>query len=115
MQIWRYLLMMEAERRFYEAGNPRSRFQVTNVGLYRSDPYRMLAALLSDHVAQRAGFNRVTHGCSRSMCLDIADLSRIDVSRGTYPPNQSFLRFAVRNCNAGGPSILVDAASPDQR
>ena len=77
VQVLRYHPALHHERRLYQSGNPRGRFQVSDVGLYRADQDRAVGrAFPAVDVGHGVQLDRVSDRRSRPVCFEVVDLRR---------------------------------------
>src|SRR6266705_1523672 len=107
MDLSRNLPIFQAEQDFDQARHSGSSFQVTDIGLDRTEHTLLICgARFPEHLRYGLDLDRVTQGRAGAMRFDIAQLV------GRYPgplqglTDASLLGKPVRNGDPRGPSVL---------
>ena len=106
------LLVFQHQQRLAHRCNAGRGFQVTQVGLARTDD-QILIASRPKHAPQRLRFRRIANCGARAVSFDILHLRRIDARIRIHIAQQVFLRFRVRHGNTAGAPVLIRAAAND--
>ncbi len=104
----------QREHHLDHAGHAGRRLGVTDVGLDRPEPERVLPSG-AVRGQQRLGLDRVAEPCSGAVSLDRVHVGRRESRVGEGVGDQSLLRRAVRGGQPVGRPVGVDRAAPQDR
>ena len=97
-----------------EAGDPRSRLQMTHVRLDRADQQRPLGGTTRpEDVRHRPQLDGVADRRSRAVGLQVVDLCRRDGRPAQRLGDDELLRLPVRHGESGAGPVLVQRRTPD--
>jgi hypothetical protein len=112
MQVCGNLTMLQHEHGLDQARNARRAFEVTDVGLDRTQVARDGAAL-SQRVCKRLHLDRVAECRASTMSLNIADGSSVDACIAKGAPDDGTLRQAIWSGDTVSMTVLVHRRAAD--
>src|SRR6266704_3679947 len=100
MELRGDLAVFQTEQHLNQASHPRGGFQVTNIGLYRTEYARVIrGTCFPQHLRYCLDFNWVTQGRTSTVSFDVAQL--VSRNPGLYQSltDDRLLCKSVRNSN----------------
>ena len=108
----RDLALLEGHGDLDDAGQAGCSLGVTEVALDGADQEGSALGLLED-TGHGLNFDRVTHGCTSSMALNVVGLVEAKTSLGIGLADDGFLTISARQGNAIGLAVGVDGSTTD--
>src|SRR5579864_9055809 len=107
MQMGWDLPMFQGQRNFYQACHSRCRFQMPEIGFYRTDDTPLgRRAASGQHGSNGTSFDRITNWCTSTMSLYVLDLFGQDTCPLIRQTHRRFLSRSVRHRDPVSMSIL---------
>src|SRR5262245_38804337 len=108
------LPMLESKRYFDQARHAGGRFQVSDVGLRRTDGQRpLLRTPFAKRRSQGSYFDGISERGACSVSLDVTHLGRFDTCVFYGGANQGLLSQSVWYCVSAMPSVVVYGRAPN--
>ena len=105
--------MLKRQNHFDQPDDTSRRFQMTQIGLGRSNHERNLTT--TKDCVQRLDFDRIAQRRTGPMRLDIGHRIRLDFGIGQCLPNQRLLRKTIRHSQTAAGTILVHSRPAQDR
>src|SRR4029453_11322062 len=109
VQARRGLCFLHAQGRLYQPPDSGRRFEMTDIGLDRTDDANPLRrASFAEHRTDRARFDWITDRGPGTVRLDIADTAWMNIGSRAGLPQHGDLRLAARDRDRARATVLVD-------
>ena len=106
---------MQTQHRLDETGDTRSRLQMTQVRLHRTQHQRRRTIPLAEHLAQRIKLDRITQRRTRAMRLDVVDIRGLQPRRGQRLTQHRLLSRPTGHRLPTAGAVLVDRRTTHHR
>ena len=114
VQVRRDFAMFQHQRQFDESRDACGGLEMAEIRLHRADEQRiLLRASTAERCAERVGLQRIAHGRSSAVRLDVMNLRGLQAGGLAGFPHQRLLRLRTRHRDAIRAAILVRTGGAD--